>query len=93
MFDFKSSFDKKQIQDSLLGIPYVGKGTATGDALNTARVELLLPEQSLVGRRDSVKTVVLVVRWRCRLHAHYADCVLCWFVCNSSAIVHSNGLL
>lgn len=61
VFDFQASLDKSEIQQAIMDIEYVGKGTATGAALDTAREGLILPEQSLVGRRDDVKTVVLVV--------------------------------
>lgn len=60
-FDFQSSFNKAEIQQAILDVPYVGKGTATGAALNKAREELLLPDPATTGRRPGYKAVVLVI--------------------------------
>lgn len=58
-FDFDDSFSKEGIQAAVTAIPYVGKSTLTGLALDTARVELIEASAVSVGRRPDAETVVI----------------------------------
>jgi len=58
-FDFDDWLTKEGLQMAVAAIPYVGKSTATGLALNTTRVDLIEATAASVGRRVGVDTVVI----------------------------------